>query len=58
MAPFIPGLTTTTLDIGCGTAMPNYNTTGTNTYTQAHKDCLRTFFLALARIPGDWPCTN
>ena len=56
MAPFIPGVTTGTLDIGCGDAMPTFNTTGTNTYSQAHKDCLREFFLALARIPGDWPC--
>ena len=56
MDPFIPGVTTTTLDIGCGDAMPTYNTTGTSNYNQEHKDCLRMFFLTLAQIPGDWPC--
>lgn len=56
MDPFIPGVTTSTLNTGCGDAMPTFNTTGTNTYSQAHKDCLRMFFLALAEIPGDWPC--
>jgi hypothetical protein len=57
IAPFIPGTTLSTMDIGCGKAMPTYNTTGTNTYTQVHKDCLVMFFTALARTPGTWPCT-
>jgi hypothetical protein len=56
MEPFIPGTTTGTLSLGCGDAMPTFNTTGTATYTQTHKDCLREFFLALAATPGDWPC--
>ena len=54
--PFIPGVTTQTISIGCGDAMPTFNTTGTQSYHQGHKDCLRMFFLALAETPGDWPC--
>jgi hypothetical protein len=56
MAPFVPGTTTSTLPIGCGDAMPNFNTTGIEYYTQAHKDCLIAFFTLLAKTPGSWPC--
>jgi hypothetical protein len=56
LAPFIPGTTTETLNIGCGDAMPTYNTAGTDGYTQAHKDCLIEFFTAIASTPGTWPC--
>jgi hypothetical protein len=56
MEPFVPGTTTGTLNLECGDAMPTFNTTGTANYTQAHKDCLMAFFLALAATPGDWPC--
>ena len=54
--PFVPGVTTTTENIGCGDSMPTFNTTGTAGYTQAHKDCLITFFTELAKTPGNWPC--
>ncbi|HEX6275156.1 MAG TPA: hypothetical protein VFZ53_19085, partial [Polyangiaceae bacterium] len=53
---FIPGTTTTTTSIGCGDAMPTYNTPGTGSYTQAHKDCLIQFFTEIAKTPGTWPC--
>jgi hypothetical protein len=56
MHPFVPGTTTTTVNIGCGDVMPNFNTTGTASYTQAHKDCLIYFFTELAKTPGNWPC--
>lgn len=56
LEPFVPGVTTETSSIGCGDAMPTYNTTGTANYRQAHKDCLIEFFTALARTPGNWPC--
>jgi hypothetical protein len=58
MAPFIPGTTTSTFSLGCGDAMPTYNTTGTSSYTQADKDCLVRFFTALASTPGTWPCQS
>jgi hypothetical protein len=57
---FVPGTTLGTTDISCGDAMPTYNTTGTNTYTQAHKDCIKAFLNELAQTPappGGWPCT-
>jgi hypothetical protein len=53
---FIPGTTTATTSIGCGDAMPTYNTSNTNFYSQANKDCLIQFFTALAMTPGTWPC--
>ena len=31
--------------------MPTYNTPGTASYTQAHKDCLKLFFTELAKTP-------
>jgi hypothetical protein len=55
---FIPGETLTTTSIGCGDAMPTYNTPGTANYTQAHKDCLIAFFTEIARTPGTWPCVQ
>jgi hypothetical protein len=58
LAPFVPPTQTTTLNIGCGDAMPTYNTTGTANYTQAHKDCLIKFFNAIAMTPGTWPCVT
>ena len=54
--PFVPGTTTNTMDLGCGKAMPTFNTTGTPFYTQAHKDCLIKFFTEIAKTPGTWPC--
>jgi hypothetical protein len=56
MAQFVPGTTTITMNIGCGDAMPTYNTTGTANYTQENKDCLYTFFNEIAKTPGTWPC--
>jgi hypothetical protein len=53
---FVPGTTTTTMDIGCGDAMPTYNTTGSASYTQAHKDCLKLFFTEISKTAGTWPC--
>ncbi|HEX6275194.1 MAG TPA: hypothetical protein VFZ53_19275, partial [Polyangiaceae bacterium] len=53
---FIPGTTLSTASIGCGDAMPTYNTPGTGSYTQAHKDCLIQFFTEVAKTPGPWPC--
>jgi uncharacterized membrane protein YgcG len=53
---FIPGTTTATLDIGCGDAMPTYNTPGTANYSQDHKNCLIEFFTEVAKTPGTWPC--
>jgi hypothetical protein len=57
MEPFVPGMTTSTLGMGCGDAMPTYNTSGTQNYTAAHKQCLIDFFTAIASTPGNWPCT-
>ena len=56
MDPFVPGLTTSTFSVGCGDAMPTFNTTGTSSYTQENKDCLIRFFRLLASTPGTWPC--
>jgi hypothetical protein len=54
--PFVPGTTTGTMSMGCGDAMPTYNTTGTGNYTQAHKDCLKMFFNRIRQTAGSWPC--
>jgi hypothetical protein len=56
IAPYMPGTTVATLPIGCGDAMPTYNTSGTSAYTADHKACLIKFFTALAMTPGTWPC--
>jgi hypothetical protein len=50
MADFIPGETTTTFDMGCGDAMPTYNTTGTSNYSSESKACLMEFFNNILRL--------
>jgi len=49
MEDFIPGVTTSTLDIGCGDAMPTFNTAGTGLYSDASKACLTELFMNVAR---------
>jgi hypothetical protein len=58
IAPFVPGTTTGTMNIGCGDAMPTFNTTGTATFSQDHKNCLIEFFTEIAKTPGTWPCVG
>ena len=55
MAPFVPGITTNTLDMGCGDAMPTFNTTGIASYSDQTLGCLKDFFLAIAA--NGMPCT-
>jgi hypothetical protein len=45
--PFAPGQTTATLDMGCGNAMPTFNTTGISSYDEASKACLADFFFGI-----------
>jgi len=48
MEAFVPGATTVTINMGCGDAMPTFNTTGTASYSQEQKDCLVRFFTDIA----------
>jgi hypothetical protein len=53
--PFVPGETTETIDMGCGDAMPTFNTVGTSSYDEASKACLADFFFGIAL--NGMPCT-
>ena len=55
MEPFIPGTTDRTSDMGCGNAMPTFDTTGTWRYSDASKMCLIEFFRTLAREGAPCP---
>jgi hypothetical protein len=48
MEPFIPGVTIATTTMGCGNAMPTFDTTGTQDYSTESKSCLIQFFTRLA----------
>ena len=61
MEPFIPGTTTSNVNIGCGDTMPSLLTADTvRAYDDEDKRCLTDFFLYIAANtpnPTRWPCT-
>jgi hypothetical protein len=59
MEPFVPGMTTANIAMGCGDAMP-LTPSLVRTYDESHKQCLTAFFLDIAMNtpnPERWPCT-